>query len=130
MPRVGTRGDHCLGRSRAGFGSKLHVRTDQTGKLITWTLTARQAGERSQVETLLDQREIGRRRHIGAVIPRFSTECTQGVRFDRTAYRTRNVVERTINRLKQYRGIATRYDKLACPFNAGITLVPIVMFGL
>jgi len=129
------------------------VRTDQTGKLITWTVTAGQAGERSQVQALLDQGQIGRRRRpkriaadkgytgrpvrqllrrrkIGAVIPRFSTERKQGVRFDRPAYRARNVVERSINRLKQYRGIATRYDKLARIFNAGLTLVVIVQFWL
>ena len=129
------------------------MRTDQTGKLITWTVTAGQAGERSQVQALLDQGQIGRRRRpkriaadkgytgrpvrqllrrrkIGAVIPRFSTERKQGVRFDRPAYRARNVVERSINRLKQYRGIATRYDKLARIFNAGLTLVVIVQFWL
>lgn len=71
-----------------------------------------------------------RRRHIGAVIPRFSTERQQGVRFDRDAYQARNVVERSINRRKQYRGIATRYDKLARRFNAGVTFVAIVLFWL
>lgn len=110
-------------------------------------------GERAQVEPLLAQGQIGRRRkprrivgdkgytgrpvrrllrrrHIGAVIPRFATERRQGVRFDRTAYRQRNVVERTINRLKQYRGIATRYDKLTRMFNAGLTIVTIALFWL
>ena len=33
--------------------------------------------------------------------------------FDRVAYRTRNVVERLINRLKQFRRVATRYEKRA-----------------
>lgn len=75
-------------------------------------------------------RHLLRRRHIGAVIPRFATERKRGVRFDRVAYRTRNVVERTINRLKQYRGIATRYDKLARMFDAGVTVVAIVLFWL
>lgn len=75
-------------------------------------------------------RQLLRRRGIGAVIPRFSTERRRGVRFDRKAYRARNVVERSINRLKQYRGIATRYDKLARMFHAGITLVTIVQFWL
>ncbi len=75
-------------------------------------------------------RRLLRQRGIGAVIPRFTTERKQGVRFDRTAYRKRNVVERTINRLKQYRGIATRYDKLATTFNAGITIVALVLFWL
>ncbi|CAA9372248.1 MAG: Mobile element protein [uncultured Chloroflexia bacterium] len=33
--------------------------------------------------------------------------------FDRSVYRLRNVVERTINRLKQFRRLATRYEKRA-----------------
>jgi transposase len=35
--------------------------------------------------------------------------------FDPNTYRRRNVFERPTNRLKQWRGIATRYDKLAVP---------------
>jgi transposase len=42
--------------------------------------------------------------------------------FDPQAYQGRNVVERCINRLKQWRGIATRYDKTARSYLAGLTL--------
>lgn len=66
-----------------------------------------------------------RRRGIGAVIPRQSVEPRRGVRFDRAAYRERNRVERTINRFKQFRAIATRYEKLAETFHAFITLAAI-----
>lgn len=40
--------------------------------------------------------------------------------FDREAYKRRNAVERTIGRLKRFRGIATRYDKLAVHYEATI----------
>jgi transposase len=63
-----------------------------------------------------------RRRGIGAVIPRLRTEPRRGVRFDRAAYRQRNRIERTINRLKQFRAIATRYDKLKEVFHASLTI--------
>ena len=69
-----------------------------------------------------------RRRGIGAVIPRFHIEHRGGVRFDRTAYRERNVIERTINRLKQFRAVATRYDKLAVRYHANLTLAAIVLW--
>lgn len=42
--------------------------------------------------------------------------------FDSQAYKGRNVVERCFNRLKQWRGIATRYDKTARSYLGGVTL--------
>ncbi|MGX1762384.1 IS5/IS1182 family transposase, partial [Streptomyces lydicus] len=39
--------------------------------------------------------------------------------FDREAYKQRNTVERCINRLKQWRGTATRYEKSATVYLAG-----------
>ena len=42
--------------------------------------------------------------------------------FDATAYKRRNVVERSFARNKQWRGIATRYDKLAITYRAGAVL--------
>ncbi len=53
-----------------------------------------------------------RRRGIRYTIPRKSNERRRGP-FDRRVYRLRNVVERTINRLKQFRRLATRDEKRA-----------------
>ena len=58
-----------------------------------------------------------RRRRIRAVIPSRSDQRRQPD-FDRTAYRRRNAVERLINRLKQFRRIATRYEKRALNYLA------------
>ena len=69
-----------------------------------------------------------RRRGIGAVIPRQTREPRRGVRFDRAAYRERNVAERTINRLKRHRAIATRYEKLEETFHAAVTLAAILLW--
>lgn len=48
--------------------------------------------------------------------------------FDTTAYRGRNIVERAFNRLKQWRGIAARYDKTAVNYRAGIVLASIIIW--
>lgn len=67
-----------------------------------------------------------RRRGIGVVIARQKRE--RRVRFDKGAYRKRNVVERLINRLKQFRRIATRYEKRAVNYLAMLTIAAIVLW--
>jgi transposase len=58
-----------------------------------------------------------RRRGIRYTIPRRANECRSGP-FDRTVYRLRNRVERLIGRCKQFRSLATRYDKRAESYRA------------
>jgi transposase len=69
-----------------------------------------------------------RRRGIGAVIPRLRNEPKRGVRFDRAAYRERNVVERTIRRLKRHRAVAPRYEKLAAHYEALAVIACILLW--
>lgn len=69
---------------------------------------------------------------IVAVIPQKSDEIAARKRkgpaggrppaFDTEAYKNRNVVERSFALVKQWRGIATRYDKLAITYRAGVVL--------
>jgi transposase len=73
-----------------------------------------------------------KKRRIGAVIPLRATEHVADReafgRFDKRAYRNRNVVERCVGWLKNCRRISTRYEKLAVNFAAMITLAMIVMY--
>jgi putative transposase len=46
--------------------------------------------------------------------------------FDAQAYKGRNVIERSFNVLKQWRGLATRYDKLALTYRGGVVLGAII----
>jgi transposase len=85
-------------------------------------------------------REALRGRRIPAVIPQRSDQIAARLNrgraggrppnFDIDKYKCRNVVERCFNRLKQWRGIATRYDKTARNYRAGILLAAIVLFWL
>ena len=43
-------------------------------------------------------------------------------------YRQRNVVERCVNRLKQWRGIATRFDKRAANYRAAVVIVSLILW--
>jgi len=72
-------------------------------------------------------REALRQRGIGAVIPTRSTE-RQDPAFDREAYRLRNRIERLINRLKQFRRVATRYEKRAANYLAMIQIAAILLW--
>lgn len=56
-----------------------------------------------------------------AIIPPRSNRKTQRA-VDWHRYKARNLVERFFNRLKQFRRLATRYDKLATRFNAFLLL--------
>jgi transposase len=48
---------------------------------------------------------------------------------DRDTYKRRNVVERCFNKLKQWRGIATRYDKTTESYQAAVTLAALLMWA-
>ena len=119
----------------------MHIRCAGTGKPITFVLTPRERHETTVFEQLMEQgtvkrpgggrpklrpkRIVGdkgdrsrtiraylRRRGIRITIPRNSNERRTGP-FNRAIYRERNRVERLINRLKQWRRLATRYEKRA-----------------
>ena len=152
-------GDNGLGRSRGGFGTKIHLATDGSGLPLNIVLSPGQAHESQFAQRLLDgigvQRQNGsmkrrghavladkaysghalrnelKRRGIKAVIPRKSNEkmAADGRSpLDREAYRNRNVVERCFGRLKEYRRIATRYDKTARNYLSMVKLGCIRLF--
>ncbi len=79
-----------------------------------------------------------RRRGITAVIPepadqaphrrRRGSRGGRPIGYDRTAHRRRNVIERTFNRLKAWRGLATRYDKHATVFHGALVFASILLW--
>lgn len=83
-------------------------------------------------------RTLLRARGIRAVIPEPSDQVRNRKRrgsrggrppaFDAQAYRDRNVVERSFNTVKQWRGLATRYDKLAIVYRGAAVLRAITIW--
>ena len=83
-------------------------------------------------------RALLRRRRIKAVIPEKADQTShrknkgsrggRPVSFDRDAYKHRNAIERGFNTLKQWRGLASRYDKLAVNYRGGALLRAIVIW--
>ncbi|MFH8624157.1 IS5 family transposase [Streptomyces vietnamensis] len=80
-----------------------------------------------------------RRRGIRAVIPQPADQAANRERrgrlggrppaFGREAYKQRNTVERCVNRLKQWRDLATRYDKTATIYLAGLHIAAIFIWS-
>lgn len=134
----------------------MHLRVEGKGKPITFVLTPGQRNEAVIFEELMEQGEVKRvgrgrprrkpkrvagdkgysskkiRRYLRSkgirqTIPRRSNEKHRG-RFDREAYKRRNRVERCINKLKQNRRIATRYEKYAVNYLAMLTLAAIMLW--
>jgi transposase len=122
--------DHCLGRSRGGLTTKIHAVVDAQGLPVRLGLTAGQAHDGQFADTLLN--------HLG---PRTIVLADKGLRrrpypridpgpgchaqcppksnrrwspcFSEGLYRERNLIERFFSKLKHFRRVATRYDKVA-----------------
>ncbi len=145
--------DHALGRSRGGFGTKLHPVVDGNGLPLSAVVTAGQAHESKSLGPVLEavrlrrrgrgrprrrpRRLAGdkgysyrrircslRRRGIKAVIPTRKDQ-RRNPHFDREAYRRRDAVERCISWLKENRRLATRHEKLAVNFLVMVKLAMI-----
>ena len=131
-----------MGRSRGGLTTKIHARVDAKGRPLCLLVSPGQVHDILCAEALLDGLEKRAvviadkgydadrvRAHIraqGAIpnIPNRSNR-TRKFRWNKALYRQRNHVERFFNKLKQFRRIATRYDKLGATFFAFIKLAAV-----
>jgi transposase len=86
-------------------------------------LIADKAYDTNHLRNLLAQMDVD------AVIPSIARRKPL-ISHDREAYCQRNVIERMFARLKDFRRVATRYDKLARNFLAGVLLAAIVIWWL
>ncbi len=76
---------------------------------------------RERVLTLLEQAKVK-----GVIAPK--SNRTDQRTYDKHKYAWRHLIENFFAKLKQYRAIATRYDKRACPFLGGIHLAAAVIW--
>ena len=131
-----------MGRSRGGLSTKIHARVDRQGRPIQILITPGQAHDLTGAEPLLANLGQGAvviadkaydadrlRAYIkarGAIanIPNMIRR-NKRFRWTKALYRERNHVERFFNKLKQFRRIATRYDKLGASFMAFLQLAAV-----
>ncbi len=134
--------DHCLGRSRGGLTTKIHVVVDAQGLPIRLGLTAGQTHDGQIVDRLLNHlgprtivladkaydadriRQLIQDQGATPNIPPKSNRKWKPC-FSKRLYRERNLIERLFSKLKHFRRVATRYDKLAANCLAMIQLASI-----
>ena len=131
-----------MGRSRGGFGTKIHAGVSGLGLPVQFILTPGQAADVSQAERLMEgvpaevviadkgydsQAVVDKveARGAEAVIPS-RKNSKQPRAYDRERYKDRNLAERFWRRVKEYRRVATRYEKTAQNF-LGFVLVASIM---
>jgi len=131
-----------MGRSRGGLTTKIHAVVDAKGLPIRLGLTPGQAYDGEAAMELLNAlpegamvladkaydanviREMISGQGAWANIPPKSNR-KDPIFFSPHLYKARNLVERFINKIKHFRRIATRYDKLAANYMAMIKLASI-----
>lgn len=147
--------DHALGRSRGGFGTKLHLVVCGNAIPLGAHVSAGQDHESKHVEAALGSVALPYAWTAPWLIPRrvagdtaYTGEPIRGMldvlgvepviahhpnetpkpwegAFDREAYRRRNVIERVVGYLKECRRVATRFEKLALSYLAMVKLAMI-----
>lgn len=118
-----------MGRSRGGFGSKIHGAVNPLGHPVALRLTGSEAADSPHLpgliagvktEAVLADKGYDSDANRAAIRRRGAAPCIparrnrkEPIAYDRHLYRERNVIERFFGRVKQYRRVATRFDKKA-----------------
>ena len=131
-----------MGRSRGGLTTKIHALVDAEGRPVRLLLTAGQANDAPACEQLLPlvakgailiadraydtnaiRATMAERGAWANIPPRVNRKGS--FPFSSWLYRQRNLVERFFNRIKHFRGLATRYDRSPDNFLAALKLAAI-----
>ena len=132
----------ALGRSRGGFSTKIHLKTDFDGLPIAFDLTGGQAADSPHFETLMDlgpdvrprvivadkaydsagNRQLARNRGSLTVIPYRKNTKNRPKRFAKALYRGRARIEQAVGKLKRFKRIALRCEKTATNFSSFVAL--------
>ena len=133
--KTGGQEAQALGRSRGGFSTKIHVTVDSLGNPLRLAVTAGQAADLHQAIPLVEgfafERLIADRGYAAqafydwvvaqemepVIPPHQRAKGALAERpYDRWWYRERHLVECFINKIKHFRRVFSRYDKLAGRF--------------
>ncbi|MES6426782.1 IS5 family transposase, partial [Cutibacterium acnes] len=135
-----------FGRSRGGFTSKIHARSDGQGRPLGFVLTGGEASDYKAAAALIelpvakprmmladkgyDGDEVRTALLMKGVLPVIPPKSNrrETIACDFKAYKDRNRIERMFNRIKQFRRIATRYDKTAASYLGFLALASVKLW--
>ena len=133
----------ALGRSRGGFSTKIHVSVNGLGLPVEIQLTPGQQADITKAADLLEGYDpevviADKGYDSDALVDAIEEKGAEAVippkrnrleprDYDKDLYKERNLVERFLNRLKQFRRVATRYEKTARNFLAFVQVASITI---
>ncbi|MEM9221458.1 MAG: IS5 family transposase [Pseudomonadota bacterium] len=137
----------AIGPSRGGQTTKIHALTDLLGRPVVLLLSPGNVSDISLADAVLDAAPATRwliadkgydanalRKRLAAtrttpVIPGRINRKAQ-IQYDKRRYKDRWRIEATFGRLKDFRRVATRYDKLASNFISAVALAAVLAFWI
>ena len=123
--------ERAIGQSRGGRTTKIHLATDAHGLPVDFKITGGDVHDSQVAKQLIDAveeadyliadkgydaehiRVFAKNKNMISIIPMRSNSKRLNQEFDGYLYRLRHLVENAFARLKHFRAIATRFDKLA-----------------
>ena len=132
--------ERAIGHSRGGPTTKIHIAADAHGNPIDFEVTGGEVHDAKVADALIEKvagahyfiadkgydsesiRTHAREASIVPVIPRRSNSEKANPEFDSYLYKLRHLVENLFAKLKHFRSIATRFEKLARNFKAMLYL--------
>ena len=136
--------DQAIGRSRGGLSTKIHLAVRGLGCPVRFALTAGQKGDAPQADALIEGlpaevvmadaaydsdrlRQAIAQKGAMAVIPNNPSRARK-YPLDKHLYAQRHLIECCFSKLKQFRRVATRFEKTARNYRAVVTIAAIVLW--
>lgn len=139
-PKKSEAGDHGIGKSVQGYSTKIHMAVDSMGNPIDFEITGANVHDVTVAPILVEKLPVSEfviadkgydsesfRRQLEvrgstSVVPKRKNAKVKNKNLDWDLYKLRHLVENIFARLKHFRSIATRFDKLGRNYKGMLSL--------
>lgn len=135
--------EQALGRSKGGFSTKIHAAVDGLGNPLRFILTGGNRSEFIKAEALIEgirdtniiadkgydsdkfRKQIEKQNCICTIPPRKNRKIQH--EYDKEVYKERHLIECFFGKLKHFRRVFSRFDKMKSSFQAFIDIASILI---